>query len=120
MIYNLLADLPEGGQRINVGEALIYGVIGYLVVFLGIAVLVGIVSLVGKLMQKKTGKAPQKAAPKAKPAPTVQAKSETPKVSVSDDGISEETIAVITAAIAAYYEKQNRTCGFTVRRIKRM
>ena len=36
----------------------------------------------------------------------------------TEETLSDETIAVITAAIAAYYEKVNPKCEFIVKRIK--
>ena len=39
---------------------------------------------------------------------------------VNEDAVSEETIAVITAAIMAYYEKNNPKCEVTVKRIKKI
>ncbi|MBQ9081346.1 MAG: OadG family protein, partial [Clostridia bacterium] len=39
-------------------------------------------------------------------------------VQTETEGVDEETLAVITAAIMAYYEQQNSRCEFTVKRIK--
>ena len=41
------------------------------------------------------------------------------RMDISDE-ITEETVAIITAAIMAYYEKNNPKCEFTVKRIKRI
>lgn len=124
MIYSLLTEaLPEGGKRIGLGEAAINGLIGFIVVFAGIALLVGIVKLVGVLMQKMNGVPLSKKDLKeiAEQTSKAQVAESAPVVAEdSDDELSEETVAVITAAIAAYYEQNNRTCGFTVRRIKRI
>jgi hypothetical protein len=38
----------------------------------------------------------------------------------NEDELSDEVIAVITAAIAAYYQQENKKCEFTVKRIKRL
>ena len=60
MLTNLLtnATLPEGYQKVSIGTAALYALIGYLVVFAGIAFLIFIVWLVGKFISKP------KAAPK--------------------------------------------------------
>lgn len=111
MLKNLLA---ENVKVIGVGEALVDAVIGFCVVFTGIALLVAIVYLVGKFMQSATkgGNAPKAVkTPQAAPAASVKRE--------EADELSEETIAVITAAIAAYYEKEGRKCEFRVRRIKK-
>lgn len=125
MIYGLLAEtLPEGGKRIGLGEAAIDAVIGFIFVFIGIALLVGIVHLVGVLMQKMNGVPLSKKNLKEISEQTQKPREESSSAPEADtnvsDELSEETVAVITAAIAAYYEQNNRTCGFTVKRIKRI
>lgn len=109
----LTSSLPEGGQWATIGEAALYALIGFLVVFAGIVFLILVVWLVGKLM-KKTGGIVQKEKPVEKketePAPTL----------VEAEEIDEETVAVIMAALTAYYEKNNPKCEFTVKRIKRI
>lgn len=114
MLANLLAESGYP-KYIGFGESAIDALIGYIVVFLGIAVLIGIVWLVGRVMQSIDGTTSTKT-PKEEPKhqPVPEAKTET------TDELSEETIAVITAAIAAYYERENRTCEFTVKRIKKL
>ena len=57
-----------------------------------------------------------------KPEPE-KAKEETIKeaIAVADsEEVSEETLAVITAALMAYYEMNNPKCEFTIKRIKRL
>ncbi len=113
MLRNLLVE--EGYPKtIGLGEAAINALIGFGVVFSGIAILVFVVWLVGRLMNQKTAKsAPQKkTAPVAPPKPQVKQE--------NSEEISEETLAVITAAIMAYYESQNRKCEFTVKRIRKI
>lgn len=112
MLRNLLVEAGYP-KKIGIGEAAIDALIGFGVVFAGIAILVFIVWLVGKFMSQTN----TKSAPVKKPAP-VQPKPQV-KQETSDE-ISEETLAVITAAIMAYYETQNRKCEFTVKRIKKI
>ncbi len=108
-------ELADKGypKFIGLPEASLYALLGFLVVFLGIAFLILIVWAVGKFMQKD---AP--VAKKAAPAPVKKEKVEVSAPVAQEDVVSEETIAVITAAIMAYYEKNNPKCEFTVRRIK--
>lgn len=112
MIYSLLAADPF--RKADFGEAALYALLGFVVVFLGIAFLIFVVWGVGQLMVKF-----QKA--KSEPKKAVETLS-TPKsiVEQSDDELSDEVIAVITAAIAAYYQQENKKCEFTVKRIKRL
>ena len=98
---------------VEVPEALLYALIGFLVVFAGITLLIAVVWAVGKIMSSIN--------------PTVQPKKMEAKPKqtqiapvVSSDDVDEETLAVITAAIMAYYQKTNPKCGFTVKRIKRI
>ncbi len=116
MLMNLLtsANLPEGYQEVSIGTAALYALIGYAVVFAGIAFLIFIVWLVGKLMAKP------KTAPKretAKDTCAVEIPTATPSI---EEEVDEETVAVIMAALTAYYETNYPKCEFTVKRIKRV
>ena len=100
-------------RRAEFGEAAVYALLGFLIVFLGIVFLIFIIWAVGQIMtsaKKKPNKAQEK------PAISVQESSS----KQNDDEMSEELIAVITAAIAAYYQQENKKCDFTVKRIKRI
>ena len=113
-MFNLLTNtLPAGGRMVEVPEALLYALIGFLVVFAGIALLIAVVWAVGKIMSAIN--------PTAQPK-KVEAKPKQAQIApvVSSDDVDEETLAVITAAIMAYYQKTNPKCGFTVKRIKRI
>ncbi len=114
MRYNLLTSLADDPFRIaKGGEAPLYALLGFLIVLLGIAFLIFVVWAVGKLMvlfEKK-----QAASKKQKEPIKVQ-----PIIEQSEEELSDEVVAVITAAIAAYYQKENKKCEFTVKRIKRI
>jgi len=115
MLRNLLtSSLPEGYQEISLGTAALYALLGFLVVFAGIAFLVLVVWGIGKGMSKKNGVA------KAKEVAPEKKEVTKPEPIIKTEEISEETVAVITAALMAYYEKQNPKCAFTVKRIKRI
>ena len=115
MLRNLLTNaLPEGYQEVGIDIAALYALIGYAVVFAGIAFLIFVVWLVGKIVSKpKT--VPQKTVADDKPALTSPAQETS-----SDDEVDEETVAVIMAALMAYYETNYPKCEFTVKRIKRV
>lgn len=116
MLTNLLSQLPEGGKEVGIGEASLYALIGFLVVFAGIAFLIFVVWLVGKIMTAVNGKNTKKS--KKEKDVVAPAIPQTQNANVEE--ISEETVAVITAALMAYYQKVNPKCEFTVRRIKRL
>ena len=107
MLKNLLTNSPI---HATIPEAALYALIGYLVVFFGIAFLIFVVWLVGRIMQKSTTKAPKVA--KQEAVETLQP--------IQSDDIDEETVAVIMAVLTAYYETNNPKCEFTVKRIKRI
>ncbi len=113
MLANLLVEAGYP-KTIGIGEAAINALIGFSVVFAGIALLVFVVWLVGKIMNPATKKSEsvKKSAPVAPPKPQVKQQ--------QTDELSEETVAVITAAIMAYYERENRKCEFTVKRIRKI
>ena len=62
--------------KMPVGEALVYALLGYVVVFFGISLLMGVVMIMGKIFIAKDKKA---AAAKAAAAPAAAAPVEAPK-----------------------------------------
>ncbi len=126
-IYDSLYEKDGNWYFINKAESLIYALIGFLVVILGIVILIGIIWLLGLIMRKtnnlafiterksrnKNKKVEKEVAANALPE-------KVPEV-VSDDGdIPDEVKAAIIAAIMAYYQEQDAKCEFTVKRIKRL
>ena len=117
MLMNLLTNANKF-REVGIGEASIYALLGYLVVFLGIFFLIFVVWMTGKVISKNKPSGAQS----KKPEPE-KAKEETIKeaIAVADsEEVSEETLAVITAALMAYYEMNNPKCEFTIKRIKRL
>ena len=119
MLNNLLkvsADLAAKGypkDDVPIGEVALYALIGFLVVFFGISFLIFVVWLVGKIMAKTSSRAPKTKKMEENAVDLVPAPA-------NEEEMDEETVAVITAAIMAYYVKENRKCEFTVKRIKRL
>jgi len=118
MINNLLSLINQEGS-LGFGEACIYALIGFAVVFVGIALIILIIWLIGLLMRKtdnlaflnKTGRKKDK---KKKNEPEVEAGT------VGSDEIPDEIKVAIVAAIMAYYSEQAPKCEFKVKRIKRI
>lgn len=134
MLSNLLAIVPGDGSNHagqvqspkhfyfdNFGEAALYALIGFVVVFVGILIIIGIIWLVGLIMRKTnnleflTKKREKK--PKVKKADGI---AETETESVSGDDVPDEVKVAIVAAIMAYYQESEEKCEFTVKRIKRL
>ena len=114
MLRNLLA--VEGYPKfVDIGEAALYALIGFLVVFAGISFLILVVWLVGKIMEKANPSMKTK-----KEVAVVKNQPEHTPASVLSEAVDEETVAVIMAALMAYYEKNNPKCEFTIKRIKRI
>ena len=117
MFFNLLTATEDKFRSVEVGEASLYALLGFAVVFVGIAFLIFVVWLIGKLMVKLN---PARVPKQAKPTPVVNETAESLAVADASEELSEETVAVITAALMAYYQRTNPQCEFTVKRIKRI
>ena len=85
--------------------------LGMIVVFAGLVLLIGFITILGVAAKERK-----------KPAPKTEQKAESVvalpvQTAVAADGVSPEVIAAITAAIAAVWESPN---GFVVRHVKRV
>ena len=109
-----LTDLLIKNEFIEPLDGVMYAVIGFAFVFIGIAILIAIITLVGVIMQKTGGKVSFK---KKKPEVVV---TEAAPVSVAEEEISDEVKAAIIAAIMAYYNAEKPKCEFVVKKIKRI
>ena len=108
----MLMNLLDGWFKFSVGEGAFYAVFGFIFVVLGITLLIVIFTLLGLIMKKvnsRKGKAKE-----------TKSKEPAAAVKPAEEGVSAEIIAVISAAIAAYYEGSAQKCDFVVRRIKRL
>lgn len=113
MNVNLLAIIAgdDGNYYFdNMAESLVYALIGFVVVFAGIVILIGLLYLVGYIIRKaekgNIGIFKRKAAEEAEPA--------------EGDEVSDEVKAAIVAAVMAYYSTEKPQCEFVVKRIKRI
>ena len=114
MLFNLLKVVTQ----VSIGDAALYALIGFLVVFSGIAFLVFVVWLVGKILSSVTAKSDNK---KTKAASLEKDGQPTSLAAENNENeIPDETIAVIMAALTAYYQTNQPKCEFTVKRIKRI
>lgn len=108
-------------ENLSLGNTLLVAVVGMLVVFFGLVVLIALINIMGKLtggMGKK--EAPKAAAPAAAPAvaaPAAVASLLKPDTEIRAAKIDDETIAVLTAAIAAI---RGEGYPFKIRRIVRV
>lgn len=121
MAYQLLASGQDPFRAVEIGEASLYALLGFAVVFVGILFLIFIVWATGKIISGFEGKV-QKNKEKAKQKAKAEENSveENTAILSQTNEIDEETVAIITAAIMAYYQKNNPKCEFTVRRIKKI
>lgn len=120
MLNELLDIVPKEDGNFyfdNFGEALVYALIGFLVVFVGILLIICIIYFIGFIMKKtnnfeflsKIGKK------KKKPAEAYEN-----FVQSGEEDIPDEVKAAIIAAIMTYYSEKKPECEFRVKRIKRI
>lgn len=114
MLNNLLALINQEGS-LSFGEACIYALIGFLVVFLGIIIIILIIWLIGLLMRKTNNLEFLTQIGKKKKTPSAEV-AEAP----ANDEVPDEVKAAIVAALMAYYSKEQPKCEFKVKRIKRI
>ncbi len=119
-LMNLLAERPQISDDgfpitwLNIGEALVYALLGFAVTFLGIIILIFFVWAYGKIIKSVRQGAGKKAKGKTEESEAQAA------VPAADGEIPVEVRLAIVAAIAAYYEGESSKCEFKVKRIKRL
>ena len=84
-------------MELTFGTSLLVAVVGICVVFFGLIILIALIKLMGIL----TGNMGKKEAPKAAPAPVAAPVAPAPVGKLSPAKFDADTVAVITAAIAA-------------------
>ena len=95
------------------GTSLLVAVVGMVVVFFGLVILIMLIKLMGAL----TGNLGKKEEPKAAPAPAAPVAAPAPVGKLSPAKFDDETVAVITAAIAAV---RGEGYPFKIKRIVRV
>ena len=102
-------------ETLTFAETLLVAVVGMLVVFFGLVVLIMLIKLMGAM----TGNLGKKEAPKAAPAPVAAAPvaAPAPVGKLSPAKFDDQTVAVITAAIAAV---RGEDYPFQIKRIVRV
>ena len=119
-LMNLLAERPQISDDgfpitwLNIGEALVYALLGFAVTFVGIVILIFFVWVYGKIIKSVQREAAKKVGAKA------EAEKAEDTVAAADGEIPAEVRVAIVAAIAAYYEGEKSKCEFKVKRIKRL
>ena len=76
VVSEVAEQAADGRMKLDVGNNLLYAILGYLVVFIGLAVLMLVIIIVGRIMvakMKKPAAAPEAAAPAAVSAPAAKA-----------------------------------------------
>lgn len=113
MLNNLLVyeDWKLFNSAIETG--LFVFILGILIVFLGMGIIVLVISGIGKIMTAAKNKKSEPSKKETSPAASSAAPSATA------DGVSQEVVAAITAAIACYYSQSGSNCEFVVKKIKK-
>ncbi len=122
MLNSLLDIIPKEDGNFyfsNFGEALVYALIGFLVVVLGIVLIIFIIWLIGFILRKTNNLAFLRRISikkrKDKPVPERSAAQQN-----GNDELPDGVKAAIIAAIVAYYGTEKPECEFKVKRIKRI
>ena len=95
----------------DLGAGFFVFILGLSIVFLGMLVIVLVISIIGKIMKASDGKAIKKREP---------VQNNEPVQITSDDGIDDKIKAAVVAVIAAYYFSESNDCSFKVKRIKKL
>ncbi len=119
MLNNLLANYDFKLFNSAIETGLFVLVLGIIVCFLGIAIIVFVISTIGKIIPSVTAK-------KNGNNPTQKKSEGNNSLQITSANaaaaIPAETVAVITAAIAAYYSQNSQSpskCDFVVKKIKK-
>ncbi len=109
MVNNLL----DGWLKLSVGEAGFYAVLGYAFVFFGILLLIIVLTLLGKIIDKINGI-------KKEGIGVEEVQTTQPAVQTDMEKVDPQVVAVITAALMAYYQTEQPKCDFVVKRIRKI
>lgn len=122
MLGNLLSLIGDEGS-LGFGEACLYALIGFCIIFVGIILIIFIIWLIG-LVLRKTNNLEFLTKKRAKKSVSEPVTNELPTAQTAPDGASDEVSdqvkAAIVAALMAYYTEEKPECEFVVRRIKRI
>lgn len=124
LLLDIIAD-PNGnyyfsGGANGVGESIIYALIGFAVVFLGIVLIIFIIWLIGWILRKTNNfEIFRKLSIKGRFSK--KRKTETQEETASgEEEIPDDVKAAIVAAIMCFYENEKPEIEFIVRKIKRI
>jgi Na+-transporting methylmalonyl-CoA/oxaloacetate decarboxylase gamma subunit len=129
MIANLMAIVANANGNYyfeNKAEALIYALIGFLVVFVGIVLIILVIWLVGLLMKKTnnlafiTQKKKKSKQPQTAQEQTSVSQEQSKVTDASQNEVPDEVKVAIVSALMAFYQTEQPQCEFTVKRIKRL
>lgn len=118
MLNELLSIVPKEDGNFyfeSFGEALVYALIGFLVVVIGIVLIICIIWLVGFIIRKSNNFEFLTKIGKKK-----KIQEATVSVSEQDGEVPAEIKAAIMAVLMAYYSEEKPECEFKVKRIKRI
>lgn len=88
--------------------------LGMIVVFFGIAVIILVISGIGKVMTLKDKRPTVKEEDEDEPV------TDTASTSIEYEGVSPEVVAAISAVLSTYYFSTESNCEFKIKKIKRI
>ncbi len=114
-MQNFISLAAEATQQTPSNQSLIILITGFVVVFMVLLLLIGLIKLYSGIVYAAQNKAKAKADAKAKESTQVPVAAESASVApaVHNDGLDLQTVAVITAAVEAFYgnSKKVRVTG---------
>ena len=116
MINNFLSLINQEGS-LEFGEACLYALLGFAIVFAGIVLIILIIWLIGLIIRKTNNLAFLSSRGKKEKAPEQLLQKQVEEV---ENEIPDEVKAAIVAALMAYYSEEKPKCEFRVKRIKRI
>ena len=118
MSAQLLSLIYQEGS-LGIGEACLYALIGFLIIFLGISLIICIIWLIGLVLRKTNNLEFLTRIGKKKAKKSYSAKEDVTETNGGND-VPDEVKVAIMAAIMAYYSAEKPECEFKVKRIKRI
>ena len=117
---NSILAIFDPNTSLGFVDACIFALIGFTIVFVGIALIIFIIWLIGLLMRKTNNLAFLTRPKKPKKNKKQQSEAVASVAETESGDIPDEVKAAIMAAIMAYYSEEKPECEFKVKRIKRI
>ena len=107
------------GDTLSIGEALSVVFTGTVVVFLALAILIVFLYAMGAIFESMSKKKTTTPSTPVNVAPAAAPSKQITQAAVSSNGLSNEVVAAITAAISCVWSEEGNTVPFVIKSIKK-